>query len=165
MPNIKGKNKMEIQTVNENNLEVYINLGQPYSAEFAPLTRDLPNKQGKFRIDSPITPNGTGYLLYIDGLPAGLTSIGNVAEGKYEIYEFYVLPFHRKQKVGKDFAHMLFDMLPGEWVSKQIAGADHAVSFWRRVIGEYTNEQYTEDMYQDAHWGLVTRQTFTATAR
>lgn len=155
---------MEIQIVNEINLHIYMNIGQAYAAEFAPLTKQLPDKQGVFYLDSPITSTGNGYLLYINGLPAGLTSIGSVSPGKYEIYEFYILPFHRKNKVGQKFAYMLFDMLPGIWVSKQIAGADHAVSFWRNVIGDYTNGRYTEDMYDDAYWGIVTRQTFTSTA-
>ncbi|WP_305842487.1 hypothetical protein [Photobacterium leiognathi] len=41
--------------------------------------------------------------------------------------------------------------------------AEHAIAFWRRWIGAYTNDQYVEDIYHDAYWGDVTRQRFTIT--
>lgn len=156
---------MEIKKVNQSNVHVYMNVGQPYAAEFAPLTNQLPEKDGTFYLDSPLDGEATGYLLYIDGLPAGLTLIANAREGHYEIFEFYVLPSFRRNKVGQNFAHALFDMLPGTWLSKQIAGADSAVLFWRRAIGAYTNEQYVEDMYEDLKWGLVTRQRFSSLSK
>lgn len=152
---------MEIIKVNKSNLHIYMNVGQHYASEFSPIIKQLPEKDGKFHLDSPLEGDETGYLLYIDGLPAGLALIANESEGHYEIYEFYILPIFRKNKVGQNFAHALFNMMPGKWVSKQVAGADHAVIFWRRAIGAYTHEQYVEDMYEDLKWGLVTRQSFS----
>ncbi|WP_205013247.1 hypothetical protein, partial [Pseudomonas shirazica] len=58
------------------------------------------------------------------------------------------------------FITQLFMQLQGTWEIKQVAGADHAVSFWRDVVGEYTSQNYVEDKYQDHKWGLVTRQCF-----
>ena len=156
------KKTMKIIKVNQENLPVYMNLGQHYSAEFSPLTKQLPEKDGTFYLENPISETTTGYLLYIDGLPAGLTLIASTEQNHYEFLEFYVTPIFRKNKAGMKFAHALFEMLPGEWVSKQIEGADYAVTFWRNTIGSYTNENYSEDMYQDSTWGLVTRQRFSA---
>lgn len=52
-------------------------------------------------------------------------------------------------------------MMPGEWESKQIEGAEPAIAFWRRAIGAYTDDQFIEDIYSDPYWGEVTRQRFT----
>lgn len=155
---------MELVTVNASNLAIYLNLTQAYEAEFSPLTQKFPDDEGKFALDTPIAGNVTGYLLYIDGKPAGLAAIANECVDHYEVCDFYVVPVFRKNKAGQRFAHTLFDMMPGLWQSKQIAGADHAIAFWRRAIGSYTNEVFVEDIYHDEYWGDVTRQCFKTTA-
>jgi predicted acetyltransferase len=155
---------VELVTVNASNLAIYLNLTQAYEAEFSPLTKKLPDDEGKFALDTPIEGNVTGYLLYIDGKPAGLAAIANESVDHYEVCDFYVVPVFRKNKAGQRFAHILFDMMPGLWQSKQIAGADNAIAFWRRAIGSYTNEVFVEDIYHDEYWGDVTRQCFKTTA-
>ncbi len=61
-----------------------------------------------------------GFLLYFDGVPAGLAAIADHGNSRYEVCDFYVVPVFRKNKAGQRFAHSLFSMMPGEWVSKQI---------------------------------------------
>lgn len=151
---------MEIINVDTDTLPVYLNLSQPYEAEFSVYTGKVPDEQGLFFMDTLIGGNVKGFLLYIDNAPAGLAAIAETAPGHFEVCDFYVVPVFRKNRVGQAFAHALFAMMPGQWVSKQIAGADHAVAFWRRAIGVYTHERFEEDTYQDAYWGPVTRQQF-----
>ncbi|GHA44994.1 GNAT family N-acetyltransferase [Photobacterium aphoticum] len=155
---------MNIVTVDESNMQVYLNLSQPYEAEFSVYTKKTPDESGIFAMDTLIGGNVYGFLLYIDNAPAGLAAIAETAPGHYEICDFYVVPVFRQNRMGQQFAHQLFAMMPGEWVSKQIAGADHAVAFWRRTIGAYTDGVFVEDIYPDSYWGPVTRQCFTVKA-
>ncbi|KPA51985.1 GNAT family N-acetyltransferase [Photobacterium lucens] len=154
---------MELVQVNASNLSIYLNLTQAYEAEFSPLTKKVPDNDGMFALDTPVEGNVMGFLLYFDGVPAGLAAIADHGNSHYEVCDFYVVPVFRKNKAGQRFAHSLFSMMPGEWESKQIEGAEHAIAFWRRAIGAYTNDQYVEDIYHDAYWGDVTRQRFTIT--
>lgn len=75
--------------------------------------------------------------------------------------DFYVVPYFRKNKVGKGFISALFNMLGGRWEIKQVAGAEQAIRFWRDVINDYTSGDFVEDNYDDEQWGMVTRQRFT----
>lgn len=152
---------MNIVPVDDSNAHVYANLYQGYAAEFSQIVVDKPNVDGVFEIYPQLKDSVTGYLLYIDGIPAALTAIDESTPQTYEICDFYVLPCFRKNKVGKRFISSLFERLGGCWEIKQVAGADHAISFWRDVVSDYTSDNYIEDIYQDHKWGTVTRQRFT----
>ncbi len=152
---------MKIVQVNEHYAYVYSNLYQGYAAEFSEITSQKPDENGLFKIDPKLGNSVTGYLFYLDGIPAALSAIAERSSKHYEICDFYVLPCFRKNKVGKYFVSTLFERLGGSWEIKQVAGADHAVSFWRDVVNDYTSGNYTEDLYQDHKWGMVTRQCFT----
>ncbi|WP_108946614.1 GNAT family N-acetyltransferase [Shewanella halifaxensis] len=152
---------MNIVQVDSVNKHVYENLYQGYAAEFSKLIADKPDENGRFKIYPQLAGQVVGYLLYIDGVPAALTAIKEQSHAEYEICDFYVVPYFRKNKVGKRFITSLFKQLLGAWEIKQVAGADHAVSFWRDVVNDYTSGAYLEDKYQDEVWGLVTRQRFS----
>ncbi|MFH0226482.1 GNAT family N-acetyltransferase [Vibrio furnissii] len=152
---------MNIVKVNNTNAHVYANLYQAYGAEFSRIIDDKPDENGLFEIYPQLNGTVTGYLLYIDGLPAALTAIDEKLTKEFEICDFYVLPCFRKNKVGKHFIFSLFEQLGGSWEIKQVAGAEHAISFWRDVVGDYTSENYIEDVYEDHKWGTVTRQCFS----
>ncbi|AYV24496.1 GNAT family N-acetyltransferase [Vibrio mediterranei] len=151
---------MKIVKVDSSNMQIYANLYQGYAAEFSRIIDDKPDASGLFEIYPRIEGKVSGYLLYLDGVLAALAAIEEKTPKCYEICDFYVLPCFRKNKVGKQFITQLFMQLQGTWEIKQVAGADHAVSFWRDVVGEYTSQNYVEDKYQDHKWGLVTRQCF-----
>lgn len=151
---------MNIVTVDSSIQHVYANLYQGYAAEFSKIIGDKPDENGLFEIYPTLGDAVTGYLLYIDGVPAALTAIETKAPNEFEICDFYVVPYFRKNKVGKQFISELFKRLQGSWEIKQVLGADHAVKFWRDVVTDYTSGNYVEDQYQDDKWGLVTRQCF-----
>ncbi|EGU35652.1 hypothetical protein RJD39_04260 [Vibrio scophthalmi] len=151
---------MNIVKVDSHNTHVYANLYQGYAAEFSKIIGDKPDENGVFEIYPQLGGKVTGYLLYVDGVPAALTAIEEKSPQEFEICDFYVVPYFRKNKVGKQFISTLFSQLQGSWEIKQVAGADHAVKFWRDVVTDYTSGHYVEDAYQDEKWGLVTRQCF-----
>jgi len=157
---------MQIIKVDSSNKHVYMNLAQAYEAEFSKIMQKKPDADGLFPLDTQIEGNVSGYLLYVDGVPAGHTAIANEALGCYEVCDFYVVPYFRKNKVGKRFISQVFNNLGGSWEIKQVAGAEHAVKFWRDVLSDYTSDNdiaggYVEDSYDDEQWGVVTRQRFS----
>lgn len=157
---------MKIVKVGSINQHVYMNLAQAYEAEFSKIMQKKPDENGVFPLDTELGGKVSGYLLYIDGVPAGHTAIANKANDQFEVCDFYVVPFFRKNQVGKAFISALFKQLGGSWEMKQVEGADHAVKFWRDVVGTYTTDNnikqgYQEDVVDDSQWGMVTRQSFS----
>ncbi len=146
--------------VDGHNREVYLNLIQCYEAEFSSITRKKPDMRGLFELDTHIGVSTKGFILYEDGLPAGIAAIRVDPENHHEVCEFYIVPCYRKQSLGKWFARYLWDQYPGTWEVKQIEGAEEAIVFWRKAISEFTLNRFEEDLYEDAYWGKVIRQTF-----
>ena len=114
-----------------------------------------------FGLDTHLEEGVKGFLLMVDDVPAGLAAIASKGQSQHEMCEFYIVPSYRHNHLGRDFAHGLWRLLPGEWEVKQIAGAEYATTFWRRTISEFdTMNGYAEDQYQDPYWGVVMRQRF-----
>lgn len=151
---------MNITEVSSDNLSVYLNLAQCYEAEFSVLTKKKPDENGLFMLDTEIVSPTRGYILYVGNAPAGIAAIGCNGDSEYEVYEFYVVPYFRNNKLGVKFAHGIWQMLPGEWVVKQIQGANHAINFWRYCINCFPHKNYEEGPYLDQYWGQVNKQRF-----
>jgi predicted acetyltransferase len=151
----------KITPVTETNSPVYHNLIQCYEAEFSPITGKKPDSSGLFELDTHLGNDTLGFLLQIDNTPAGIAAIRCKEPQAYEVCEFYVVPYFRKNSIGMRFAHMLWNTYPGEWEIKQIQGAEYATAFWRKTIKSFHETQYTETSYDDPYWGIVTRQKFT----
>ena len=73
----------------------------------------------------------------------------------FRMSEFFVLRRHRGQGIGRAAVFALFDRFGGTWEVTEIMRNTLAISFWRRVIGEYTSGKYQETMS-----GTEVRQTF-----
>ena len=150
--------------INDENLKVYLNLAYSYEAEFSSLTHKMPNEFGIFEPDTMPKSPYTGYLLYLKNIPIGFC-IAKISEEINDIAEFYVIPAMRKNKFGCNFAISIFDTHPGKWQVREIAGADNAIAFWRKVITKFTNNEYKEAVVNDPTWGIVTRQQFVSGAK
>lgn len=159
--NINPK-KMKIINVSDKNLEIYLNLAQSYEGEFSSITKKKPNVKGLFDLDVDICKNIKGFLLYVDSLPAGFAAIAVKSENQYEVCEFYIAPCYRKNSLGTKFAHTLWQLYPGRWEVKQIAGAEYATNFWRKAISSFTQNEFSENQFDDPYWGRVTRQMFSS---
>ena len=151
---------MKIVAVEKENLSVYLNLAQCYEAEFSALTGKRPDAKGLFALDTQVCETTKGFLLVIEKSPAALAAIAFKENRCHEICEFYVVPSFRNASTGMHFAHLLWEMFPGEWEIKQIAGAKGATEFWRKSIRTFGQIAYEEDNYEDSYWGSVIRQRF-----
>ena len=62
----------------------------------------------------------------------------------FRMSEFFVLRKHRRQGVGRRAVFTLFDRFRGKWEIFELARNATAISFWRRVIGEYGAGRHDE---------------------
>lgn len=152
---------MNITPVTETNSHVYHNIVQCYEAEFSAITGKKPNASGLFELDTHLGDDTLGFLLEIDNTPAGIAAIHCKEAQDYEVCEFYVIPYFRKNGIGMEFAHTIWKNYPGDWEIKQIQGAEYATVFWRKTIKSFNETEYTEESYDDPYWGIVTRQKFS----
>ncbi|MFZ2314563.1 MAG: hypothetical protein WAW86_02750 [Gammaproteobacteria bacterium] len=160
---LKDRN-IELIDISNDNIDVYLNLARSYEAEFSNLTQKMPNELGVFEPDTmPVHPY-SGYLLYEDKTPIGFGVI-ELSNQVNDVAEFYIIPSMRKNKLGCVLASTIFDLHPGKWQVRQIEGADVAKAFWRRVINQYTQNDFIEDVVSDPVWGVVTRQKFISSIK
>ena len=151
---------IKITPIDAANQHIYNNLIQCYECEFSSITQKKPGHDGLFALDTRIGGNVFGFIGFIDETPAALAAIKMHDSQKYEVCEFFVVPFFRRRGIGYLFAESIWNRFPGFWEVKQIEGADYAVSFWRSVLSRFTGNCFEEDVFVDSYWGRVTRQRF-----
>jgi len=105
-------------------------------------------------------------VMRTDGNSVGFCFVGKVpfkymSPGMdYHLAEFFILRRFRRMGLGKRAAFAVFDALPGWWELEEIPANTGAITFWRKVIGEYTNGNFKEEFVKG-----VPRQTFYAGKR
>lgn len=153
---------MSLIPITPKNRSIFEVFSQDYEAEFSALTQKEPDAEGRFALDASWEAPNQGFYFLSQEKPTGFAIWNQIADGRSDIAEFYILPCYRRQGFGKQFAFLLFDRFPGPWQVRQIPTAKQATAFWRSVIEEYTQGHYKEDLIPDAHWGTVLRQYFTS---
>jgi predicted acetyltransferase len=89
-------------------------------------------------------------LFRLDGRPVGFAFVGQapfpfMTPGRdFRLSEFFVLRAERRHGVGRRAAFALFDRFPGVWQLSQLPSNHGAISFWRRVIGEYMGGDFED---------------------
>jgi predicted acetyltransferase len=66
--------------------------------------------------------------------------------GCFFMVDFFIMKKYRRQGIGQFVAHYLFDLFPGEWQVSEIARNLPAQAFWRKIIGRYTDGQFSEEL-------------------
>jgi putative acetyltransferase len=148
-----------LELINESNSHVFDELAQNYEDEFSPASGKKKNQDGKYSIDVDWRTPNIGYYWQEGSKIVGFSIIEPI-DGYSEIVDFYVVPAYRKKMIGKNMAFAVFNKHPGPWRVRQISGCEAATKFWRRVIGEYTNGNYTESQIENPPWGLSVCQQF-----
>ncbi len=62
----------------------------------------------------------------------------------FRMSEFFVLRKHRGLDIGRRAVFTVFDRFRGKWEIFELARNTIAISFWRRVIGEYGGGRHQE---------------------
>jgi predicted acetyltransferase len=87
-------------------------------------------------------PNLHAFIILYEGELAGFALIESGEPNV--ILEFFVMRKFYRRGFGKMAAIKLFDQFPGKWSITQVEKNEPARNFWRKVIGEYTGENYIE---------------------
>lgn len=85
-----------------------------------------------------IRENGTNKLL---GFVMINQYVQKVDKG-HSIAEYMVIPKYRKKYIGKKIAFECFDLYEGNWEVSPSFGSDSAYQFWKKVISEYTDNNF-----------------------
>ena len=90
------------------------------------------------------------YLARVDDALAGFALVGPAPEWledptAHDVDVFFVIRRHRHSGVADQLARMIWDAEPGRWRVRVFEGNVPAVPFWRRIVGTYTHNTYTEE--------------------
>jgi len=139
---------IEVIPVEESQKSVLRQLMELYNHDFSEYTKEDVNEHGLF---------GYSYLDYywtqerrhpffikVDGCFAGFVLVGTGRrysnnEKANSIAEFFVMRKYRGMNVGSFAAKHVFDLFNGEWEVRVLNANKPALSFWKKVITEYTN--------------------------
>lgn len=66
--------------------------------------------------------------------------------------EFYIRPDYRRHGAGTAAATQIFDRHRAYWEIRELKGNDAGAAFWRRVLDQYANGNYTEMELDDERW-------------
>lgn len=169
--------KKEHQTVLENLMQFYL---YDFSIYFCGETDGHVDHNGLFPLEYDlrryIEGKGDGnsqywaYLARVDSRWAGFALVSDRCDQMPQIIyppdtpgrnmdEFFVLRCFRRQGIGQQMAHFVFDTVKGFWQIAQIMNNTPAQAFWRATIGSYTGGYYTD--YPSAKTGeVIIWQTF-----
>lgn len=95
------------------------------------------------------------FVIWVDRRYAGFALIDNAVKigmRGHWIDQFFILKKYRRKGLGSAVATHVFDELPGEWEVGQMLQNHPAQSFWRRVIAEYTEGEFTEHKLAGPGW-------------
>lgn len=98
------------------------------------------------------------YLILADGDPAGFCLIAGRARipstipADFVVHEFFLLHAYRAKGVAEIAVTRGFDSHKGRWEVVTYPTQTRAIAFWRRVIGRYTNADFSE-IEMDHPWG------------
>ena len=97
------------------------------------------------------------FLIYADDRIAGFALVGSHPvlsedKGGKVIAEFFVMRKYRRRGIGKKAAFHIFDKFAGRWEVGQMVANVAAQGFWRSIISEYTNGQFTETILDNELW-------------
>lgn len=90
-------------------------------------------------------PGRRAYLIRVEEELAGFTllnQIGSCVETEWNMGEFFILAKFQGKGVGKYVAQALFDKHPGTWEVAMFPENQTGLSFWRKTIADYMQEQY-----------------------
>lgn len=95
-------------------------------------------------------PNYDLYFIRVDGKLAGFVIIKHIGkENVRYLNHFFILRKFRRSGIGKAAAIQAFNLYSGSWRVSEFDWNVPAQLFWRKVIKDYTNDQFIESRRKD----------------
>lgn len=60
----------------------------------------------------------------------------------HSVAEFLILPYYRRNHIGKKVAFDIFEHFKGNWEVEPIENSEEAYCFWKNVISDYTKDNF-----------------------
>lgn len=136
-------------------------LMQLYAYDFSEIINTDVSDEGLFA-----TPDPSPYLSSDLWHPFFITAKGHIAgfaiisetsrfgntDAPLNVAEFFVLRKYRGAGAGRAAAEAAFALFRGKWEVRQVMKNSAATAFWRRVIDQYTNGFFEEEICDDERW-------------
>lgn len=95
------------------------------------------------------------YFIMMNNQVVGFVLVNaytTVAKNAKSIGEFYVVKEHRAKGIGTEAAKEAFSLFPGKWEVRELTENIQGQVFWRKVIQEYTHNNYEEVVLDTKEW-------------
>jgi predicted acetyltransferase len=101
------------------------------------------------------------FLIERNGILAGVILVrrGSMITGDpnvWDMAEFFVMRRHRRRGVGATAARQIWLAHPGRWEVRVTSKNQPALTFWKRIIGEYVGQPIDPTQYDEngSEWNL-----------
>lgn len=161
--------KVELLLAAPDQLPTLRNLWQLYIHDFTEFIDEDVDESGlySFDFDHRRYFERPGFWAYIPRVASQIAGFALISDRVMDrskkgrvVDEFFVLHRYRRRGVGRSLAFQMFDTYRGFWEIGELGPNTPAQAFWRRVIGEYTDERYEESSYQEEDDMQIILQTF-----
>jgi predicted acetyltransferase len=75
-----------------------------------------------------------------------LNKAGEYQDTEWNMGEFFIIAKYQNKGIGKEVAGLIWKMHPGRWEVSVIPENKKSLNFWRKIIIEYTNSKYKEEV-------------------
>lgn len=113
----------------------------------------------KYWSDKDATPLLVHYENELVGF-AIIDKKGSDTQVDYNMAQFFILRKFKSKGVGRYVATACFSRFKGVWEIMVIPENKGAYSFWKSVVGEFTQENFTEYTKKISHLGDATKNIF-----
>jgi predicted acetyltransferase len=124
-------------------------LWQLYCHDLSEFRDSLPDGDGLFpvhRLEAALGDGDFETLLIFDGrTPIGFVVVRGLLSGTRSIREFFIVRGLRRQRAGYNAALHILRQFPGPWRIAFQEGNPGAAKFWRHVVVDLTNNQWSEE--------------------
>ena len=129
--------------------ELIANLMQLYLHDLSEFTPEPVSESGIFEYPYLdlywLEPERHPFLILACGETAGFALVRELEPQVHELAEFFILRRYRGQNIGGRAANELFMRFTGRWHVAQEEANVPAQRFWRKVIGEFTDGDFSEE--------------------
>ncbi len=150
--NYFSDNEINLNLININDKEILRNLIKEYEKEL--LNIENPEEY-KYLNSYWGKEDRFPYFINVDNKIAGFILVNGHTlinkDGK-NIAEFYIKKEFRNKGIGKLAAFKVFDKFKGNWETRQIKENISAQNFWRKVVSEYTKNNFQEIFLNNKDW-------------
>ncbi|MFG1731059.1 GNAT family N-acetyltransferase [Paenibacillus sp. 843] len=139
--------------------ETLSNMYQFYYYDFSRYTNQDLNDDGTFGVNIDFywggDPRWNPYFILSSGVIVGFLVVlfenfDTDPDPTHVIYDFMILKKYRRIGIGHTAAKQAFELFKANWKVAQMESNTSAISFWRKVISEYSKNNYTERYREDS---------------